>query len=164
MKKTLSGLIATATLFATLGGSVAFAADSTVTGTVAAGELSMTAPDNATFTATLNGSQQTVPVVAATSGTNTISTTVTDYRGVEAGWNISVASSDYATYNSNFTLTVGGIAVTDTAATVDNVTTRTQEKAESFATNAVVSATAVPGEFAATLNWTLTPSTEAVVN
>lgn len=154
MNKFLTGLMASTIVLAGFGGTTFAAtnATSTVTGTVAGGELSLSTPNNIQFTTTLNGADQSIAL-------DPIATTITDYRGVDAGWDVSVQASNYETFKDAYALTVGGQAIDGDAATLDATTVRTQSKEESFATAAVVSKDANAGEFAVDLDWTLTPAT-----
>lgn len=67
----------------------AIAADATATGTVSAGSLSLTTTATPSFSATLDGSDQTK--------TYTVPSTVEDSRGSGAGWNLTVTSTQFTT-------------------------------------------------------------------
>lgn len=70
----------------------ALAATSTVTGTISAGALSIATSAAPTFSATLDGTDQTKSY--------TVPTTVTDARGNNAGWNLTVTSTQFTTGGS----------------------------------------------------------------
>lgn len=80
--------VATTALLA-LAPASALAATSTVTGTVNAGNLSIATTAAPTFSATLDGTDQTKAY--------TVPTTVTDARGNNAGWNLTVTSTQFTT-------------------------------------------------------------------
>lgn len=87
-RKLTLGLMATALLM--LGApAAASAATATATGTLAPGSLSLTTTAAPTFSATLAGIDQTA--------TYTLPTTVTDARGNQAGWNLTVTSTQFTT-------------------------------------------------------------------
>ncbi len=67
----------------------AFAATATSTGTLAPGALSLTTSAAPTFSATLDGTDQTK--------TYTVPTVVTDSRGSGAGWNLTITSTQFTT-------------------------------------------------------------------
>jgi hypothetical protein len=71
----------------------AFAANATTTGTVSAGSLSLTTSAAPTFSATLDGSDQTP--------TYTLPLTVEDLRGTGAGWNTTITSTQFTTGGEN---------------------------------------------------------------
>ncbi|HET6571947.1 MAG TPA: WxL domain-containing protein [Solirubrobacterales bacterium] len=66
-----------------------FAATATTTGTVTGGELALTTSAAPTFSATLNGTDQTP--------TYTLPLTIEDMRGTGAGWNATVTSTQFTT-------------------------------------------------------------------
>ena len=83
----------------------ASAANSTVTGTVTAGTLSIATAATPTFGVTLNGIDQVA--------TYTVPTTVTDATGSDAGWNLTVSSTQFTT--GSFTLATDASNVTGVA-------------------------------------------------
>jgi hypothetical protein len=71
----------------------AFAATATTTGTVNAGSLSLTTSAAPTFSATLDGTDQ--------SPTYTLPLTIEDLRGTGAGWNATITSTQFTTGGEN---------------------------------------------------------------
>ncbi len=67
----------------------AFAATATTTGNVGAGNLSLTTTAAPTFSATLDGTDQTKSY--------TVPTVATDSRGSGAGWNLTITSTQFTT-------------------------------------------------------------------
>jgi hypothetical protein len=96
----LAGIAAAAVLAAP-----ASAATSTVTGTITAGTLSLAPSATASFGVTLNGLDQTA--------TYTVPTTVTDATGSDAGWNLTITSTQFTT---------GSQTLATSASTVTGVT------------------------------------------
>ena len=102
--KRLNILLAGIAAFAVLA-APASAANSTVTGTVTAGTLSIATSATPTFGVTLNGIDQVA--------TYTVPTTVTDATGTDAGWNLTVSSTQFTT--GSFTLATDASNVTGVA-------------------------------------------------
>jgi hypothetical protein len=82
----LAGLLVVCGLVAPSG---ALAATATVTGTLAPGALSLTTAAAPSFGVTLDGTDQTASY--------TVPTTVTDSRGNNAGWNLTITSTQFTT-------------------------------------------------------------------
>lgn len=85
----------------------ALAADSTVSGSVLGGSLSLTTSAIPSFSATLNGSNQTK--------TFTIPSVLSDTRGTGAGWNTTITSTQYTTGVGGKTLPTNASTVTSLA-------------------------------------------------
>ena len=83
-----AGLICTTALLVAFPG-VAQGATATTTGTVSAGSLSLTTSATPSFSATLDGTNQTP--------TYTVPSTAEDSRGSGAGWNLTVTSTQFST-------------------------------------------------------------------
>ncbi|MCJ1978241.1 hypothetical protein [Pseudolactococcus paracarnosus] len=96
--KHLSGIVA---IFISLGWisitAYANTPETTVTGEITAGDFSMTPPNEVSFNARLTGKIQKIDL-------DVIKTTVTDYRGSEDGWQITVNSPNYKKYAKNYQL------------------------------------------------------------
>lgn len=89
MKYTRAAITCLALAGAAVAAPPAFAATSTVTGTVSGGSLSIATSATPTFSVTLNGTDQTP--------TYTVPTTATDTTGSAAGWNLTVTSTQFTT-------------------------------------------------------------------
>lgn len=87
-RKITLGLMATA-LLALGAPAAALAASTTVTGTVNAGQLTLTNNAASSFSDTLDGTDHVRPY--------TIPSVVTDARGNKAGWNLTVTSTQFTT-------------------------------------------------------------------
>ncbi len=83
----------------------ASAATSAVTGTITAGSLSIATSATPTFSVTLDGTDKVA--------TYTVPTTVTDATGTDAGWNLTVTSTQFTT---------GSLTLSTSASTVTGVT------------------------------------------
>ena len=105
--KHLSGIVA---IFVSLGWiSITVHANTpqtTVTGEIIAGDFSMTPPNNVSFNAKLTGKTQKIDLDA-------INTTVTDYRGSQDGWQITLNSLNDKDYAKNYQLNINGNNISD---------------------------------------------------
>src|SRR5215210_2132877 len=88
-RKLLTGVVAAATIAALGPVSSALAASATVSGNVTGGALSITTSATPSFSATLDGTDQTKSY--------TVPTTVTDARGNSAGWHLDITSTQFTT-------------------------------------------------------------------
>ena len=96
---------------------IALGADATVTGTVTGGSLSLTTSAAPSFSATLDGSDQTK--------TFTIPSVLTDARGSGAGWNTTITSTEYS--SGSHTLATDASTLTSLASVCQSGGTCTDE-------------------------------------
>lgn len=109
----------------------ALAADAPVTGSITGGSLSLSTLATPSFTATLNGSDQTE--------TYTIPSVLADTRGSGAGWNTTITSTQYTTGGATpRTLATNASTMTALASTCQASVTCTAE------TNSVTLPVSVP--------------------
>jgi hypothetical protein len=106
--KPITAVISLALTGAALFAPSAFAANTTVTGTISAGSLGITTSATPSFSVTLDGTDKTP--------TYTVPTTVTDTTGAGAGWNLTVTSTQFTTGGgSPNTLATNASAITGVA-------------------------------------------------
>lgn len=163
MKKLTTTLLLTVlassaiTVGSTLTASAATDQTSQITAKITGGALSLTRPNDAELNVTLTGQEQTVDL-------DNLSFDVTDARGLadnESGWTVTVASDNFDSYKSDYTLAIADKAISTEAVEVAGVTTKTVNKTEDLAAKATVSATASASDSeVANLQWTLAPSTD----
>ena len=161
MKKLTTTLLLTVlassaiTVGSTLTASAATDQTSHITANITGGALTLSKPNDAELNVTLNGQEQTVNL-------DNLSFDVTDARGLadaESAWTVTVASDNFDSYKSDYTLTIADKAISTEAVEIAGVTTRTVNKTEDLTAKATVSATASAKETeVANLQWTLAPS------
>lgn len=130
---------------------------STVNGRIESGELSMTAPDSQTFTAVLQKEEQMIELPDTTM-------VISDYRGLDEGWSLTVSSPNFEEYKDHIRLTVSGKDITKTTAEVASTEARTQAQDLSLATVVYISENAMQGDFSARLEWVLSPNSSAKIS
>lgn len=89
LRKHTLGLLGAAALLTLGAPAAASAASATATANVAAGQLALATSATPSFGLTLDGTDQT--------GTYTVPSTVTDARGNNAGWNLTITSTQFST-------------------------------------------------------------------
>lgn len=124
---------------------------STVSGEIVPGAFSMSVPNDLRFIAKLTGQKQSISM-------NELQTTITDYRGIENGWQIVVKSPNYKTYNGNYQLKVNEQYVSDTGVIVYKNDKQVRMKNLALSTSVELSAEAKAGSYGAELEWNLQPN------
>lgn len=129
---------------------------STVTGEIIQGDLSMTTPNNLTFSATLTGRNQELAL-------HSIKTTVSDYRGVSEDWELTVESSNFDKYFKNYQLNINGhdISASESLVFVDDKNELIKEVILPVKAN--ISAKAQTGSYSANLEWNLQPNIKKLI-
>ena len=124
----------------------------TISGEITSGELYMTVPNNVSFSLQLNGNDQIKEL-------DTINFDVTDNRGINEGWEITLKSVNFDTYNTNYTFDIGSQAISDTSVLVVGQNERMMNRSIALDTQVNVSGNATAGTYVANLEWTLQPKT-----
>lgn len=125
--------------------------ETTVTGEIIPGEFSMTIPNNVKFSATLTGQTQKIDL-------DSIKTTVTDYRGNQDGWQITVNSPNYTDYADNYQLVINGKAISNQQSVTYKVDKQMLVKDLELPVKMEISAKALAGSYSANLVWNLQPN------
>lgn len=124
---------------------------SIISGEIISGELSMGTPNNLEFRATLNGKKQTIEL-------NPIKSDITDYRGRDEGWQLTVKSPNFEAYNQNYQLLINGQLVSKSENIVYKNNKQALHQAISMPVKAEVSSQAKAGSYGANLEWNLQPN------
>lgn len=124
--------------------------ETVLTAEIVEGDLTMSQPEDLTFSAILKGQEQTLDL-------DPIHSTITDYRS-KKGWNLTVKSPNFESYASNYKLVVNGVAINSTTQTVESNTDQSLIQSLSLPVNAKISADAKAGSYTADLEWNLQPN------
>lgn len=124
---------------------------STVSGEIISGEFSMSVPNDVSFTAKLNGQKQTIQI-------DDIQTKVTDYRGIDNGWQVIVKSPNFNQYRQHYQLRINDQYISDNGVIVFNNNEQSLEKKIKLLTSVELSADAQAGSYGADLEWNLQPN------
>lgn len=122
-----------------------------VSGEIIPGTLTMTTPNDLYFEATLNGKEQILKL-------NPISANVSDYRGQDEGWQLSVSSPNFDSYAMNYQLTVNRKKVTKSENIVYLNNKHALNKNINLPVVVDISKKAQAGSYGANLVWNLQPS------
>lgn len=125
--------------------------ETTVTGEITAGDFSMTLPNSISFNAKLTGKTQEIDL-------DEINTTVTDYRGSQDGWQITVNSPNYTDYANNYQLVINGKTVGNNESVAFKVDKQILVKDLNLPVKMEISAKALAGSYSADLVWNLQPN------
>lgn len=125
--------------------------DTVLTAEVVEGGLSMSNPNDLNFSATLNGKEQILDI-------EPIQTTITDYRSTNDGWSLTVRSPNFATYASNYKLSINDKALASDASIVSTSSEQSQNQDIILPVNVTILAQAKEGTYAANLEWNLQPN------
>lgn len=139
--------------FLLIAGPIAFAnsATSSVTGEVIPGRFSMTTPNGLNFQATLTGHEQTIHLKA-------VHTQITDYRGLNEGWTITVQSPNFDTYAQNYQLIINNQAISHSETIVYNNNKQSMSKKINLPVKVAILTSAKAGTYIADLEWNLQPN------
>lgn len=153
LKKTTALFIGTCLGIYLIGSSPAFSdvTTSTVTGEIISGDFSITPPNDLSFSAKLNGQKQNLDL-------NPIQTKVTDYRGRDEGWQLTVKTSNFDEYSQNYQLLINGQLVSKSENIVYKNEKQELLKEISLPVKVEISAKAQPGSYGAHLEWNLQPN------
>lgn len=124
---------------------------STVTGEIISGDFSMTTPNDLIFSARLSGKNQQLSL-------KPIQTKVTDYRGRDEGWQVTVKSSNFDAYAQNYQLSINGQLVSKSENIVYKNNKQELLKEISLPVKVEISAKAQAGSYGANLEWNLQPN------
>ncbi|MCC4122020.1 WxL domain-containing protein [Lactococcus lactis] len=152
-KKYYSLLISACALLGFLWSSSGFAdtTHSIISGEIISGELSMETPNNLEFRATLNGKKQTIEL-------KPIESDITDYRGRDEGWQLTVNSPNFDAYNQSYQLLINGQLVSKSETIVYKNNKQALHQAISMPVKAEISSQAKAGSYGANLEWNLQPN------
>ncbi|MGI1837760.1 hypothetical protein ACRPK2_10630 [Lactococcus garvieae] len=129
---------------------------STVSGEVVSGKFSMSKPNDLTFRTTLNGSQQLLTL-------NPLRIKITDYRGIEEGWQLTVKSSNFDSYGHNYQLIINDQSISRSEKLVYSISKQNIVKEIHLPVKARISSQAKAGSYEATLEWNLQPNIENLI-
>lgn len=153
-KKVLLGLV---TMLLVLSHPLASKANttSTVIGELSPGVFTMTKPTDISFKTILTtGKKQTVEL-------KDITTNVTDYRGINEGWQLTIKSPNYDQYRENFSIVINQKAITNNSQIVVQKRQKTMSrKVVLDDTKVEIVGTALAGSYIANLEWNLQPNTQ----
>lgn len=153
-KKVLLGLV---TMLLVLSHPLASKANttSTVIGELSPGVFTMTKPTDISFKTILTtGKKQTVEL-------KDITTNVTDYRGINEGWQLTIKSPNYDQYRENFSIVINQKAITNNSQIVVQKRQKTMsQKVVLDDTKVEIVGTASAGSYIANLEWNLQPNTQ----
>ena len=153
-KKVLLGLV---TMLLVLSHPLASKANttSTVIGELSPGGFTMTKPTDISFKTILTtGKKQTVEL-------KDITTNVTDYRGINEGWQLTIKSPNYDQYRENFSIVINQKAITNNSQIVVQKRQKTMSrKVVLDDTKVEIVGTALAGSYIANLEWNLQPNTQ----
>ncbi|ANZ95482.1 hypothetical protein BFC19_08830 [Brochothrix thermosphacta] len=153
-KKVLLGLV---TMLLVLSHPLASKANttSTVIGELSPGVFTMTKPTDISFKTILTtGKKQTVEL-------KDITTNVTDYRGINEGWQLTIKSPNYDQYRESFSIVINQKAITNNSQIVVQKRQKTMSrKVVLDDTKVEIVGTALAGSYIANLEWNLQPNTQ----
>lgn len=124
---------------------------SIISGEIISGELSMETPNNLEFRATLNGKKQTIEL-------NPIKSDITDYRGRDEGWQLTVKSLNFEAYSQNYQLLINDQLISKSENIVYKNNKQALHQAISMPVKAEISSQAKAGSYGANLEWNLQPN------
>ncbi|MBZ5979351.1 MAG: hypothetical protein SOI57_03775 [Leuconostoc gelidum] len=124
-----------------------------VTGTVTSGNLSFTKPSDSSFKIRLNGENQIKTI-------SSIKTIVTDFRGIDEGWQLLVKSANYMSYKSNYHLILNDTDVTNNNIVIVNQKKQSLTQEIVINTKIDVEARARAGDYRSQLDWNLQPNVD----
>lgn len=136
-------------------GSRAFAdTTTTVSAQVSSGELTMSTPQSPSVKATLSGKDSTVKLPA-------ITTEVTDHRGVNSGWTLSVKADNYSSFKKYIKLSLKSesreISVNQTYQVLTEKQNQTLSEVEHYIPTLKLSQDTPSKDYTLKLSWSLTP-------
>ena len=131
-------------------------ASSRVTGEIVSGEFSMSTPNNLTFIAKINGKTQVVDL-------ETINVIVTDYRGVNSGWNLTVKSPNYSSYSDNYHIKINKKEISQQSESVYLNKNQDFITELQLPTSIEIEKNAKPGSYGADLEWNLQPDIKNII-
>lgn len=120
------------------------------------GELSMSTPNDLSFIAKLNGRKQSIY-------TDKIQTNITDFRGIDNGWQIAVKSTNYEKYKKNYQLLINERFISDSSVIVCKNEKQLLTKGLVLPTSVEISADAKAGSYGAILEWNLQPNIKNMI-
>ncbi|ATF25654.1 hypothetical protein [Brochothrix thermosphacta] len=128
---------------------------STVIGELSPGVFTMTKPTDISFKTVLTtGKKQTVDL-------KDITTNVTDYRGINEGWQLTIKSPNYDQYRENFSIVINQKSITNNSQVVVEKRQKTMsQKVVLDDTKVEIVGTALAGSYIANLEWNLQPNTQ----
>ena len=128
---------------------------STVIGELSPGVFTMTKPTDISFKTILTtGKKQTVEL-------KDITTNVTDYRGIDEGWQLTIKSPNYDQYRENFSIVINQKSITNNSQVVVEKRQKTMsQKVVLDDTKVEIVGTALAGSYIANLEWNLQPNTQ----
>ena len=128
---------------------------STVIGELSPGVFTMTKPTDISFKTILTtGKKQTVEL-------KDITTNVTDYRGINEGWQLTIKSPNYDQYRENFSIVINQKSITNNSQVVVEKRQKTMsQKVVLDDTKVEIVGTALAGSYIANLEWNLQPNTQ----
>ncbi|CAK20206.1 hypothetical protein WJ048_04020 [Listeria welshimeri] len=158
-KQTLAFITFLALLFATSNEIVLADSNSNtlVSGEIVSGGFSLSQPNNVNFNIQLNGQKQEVAL-------DSIISTITDYRGIDDGWQVVVRSSNFNEYKSNYQLMINHQKISDSNIIVYKNEQQLIEKKLDLPIDMVISADAKAGSYSASLEWNLQPNIKNEIN
>ena len=132
---------------------------STVIGELSPGVFTMTKPTDISFKTVLTtGKKQTVDL-------KDITTNVTDYRGINEGWQLTIKSPNYDQYRENFSIVINQKLITNNSQVVVQKRQKTMsQKVVLDDTKVEIIDTASAGSYIANLEWNLQPNTQKKIN
>lgn len=128
----------------------------TISGEIVPGNFSMSVLKDLDFIARLNGKKQSISI-------EDIQLSVTDYRGVENGWQIIVKSSNYNTYRQHYQLLIDNQFISDNGVIVYENEKQLLTKELALSTSVELSADAKAGSYSVDLEWNLQPNIKNMV-
>lgn len=129
---------------------------STVSGEIVSGEFSMSVPNDVSFIAKLNGQKQSIQI-------DDIQTSITDYRGIDNGWQVIVKSSNFNQYQQHYQLKINDQFISESSVIVYKNDKQSLTKELVLPTSVELSADAKAGSYGADLEWNLQPNIKNMV-
>ncbi|AUJ86523.1 hypothetical protein [Enterococcus sp. CR-Ec1] len=124
---------------------------STVSGEIISGEFSMSVPNDVSFSTKLSGQKQSIQI-------DDIQTSVTDYRGIDNGWQVIVKSPNFNQYQQHYQLKINNQFISDNSVIVYKNDKQSLIKDLSLSTSVELSADAKAGSYGGDLEWNLQPN------
>lgn len=124
--------------------------NSIIKGEIIPGDFSMSVPNDISFTANLNGQKQSIQI-------GDIQTSVTDYRGIDNGWQVMVSSPNFKRYQLHYQLMINDQLISDNGVLVYRNDKQEITKDLALPTSVELSADAKAGSYGADLEWNLQP-------
>lgn len=127
----------------------------TVSAQVSSGELTMSTPQSPSVKATLSGKDSTVKLPA-------ITTEVTDHRGVNSGWTLSVKADNYSSFKKYIDLQIKSgnreISVNQTYQVLTKKQNQTLSEVERYMPTLKLSQDTPSKDYTLQLSWSLSPT------